>query len=203
MPALARTSPRVTRPSGPEPVTSSSEMPWASATRRASGVARTCASVELATAVPVVAMPAGRCPPLALAAGGAGGSATSPPPSSVARLRPNSGVRSDVGYRAPTGSVVPSGAMIWRTPARLRRVRHSGLVGLDLEQVLSSLHLLAVGLEPGQDRALLHRVGQLGIVSSVMRSLPPVGRWRRRRSCPCRSRSDGRGLQRHRTGRNR
>ena len=34
---------------------------------------------------------------------------------------------------APTGSVVPSGAMIWRTPLDLGRVRHSGLVGLDLD----------------------------------------------------------------------
>ena len=41
-------------------------------------------------------------------------------------------------------------------------VGHRRLVGLDLDELLAALHLVAVGLEPLQDRALLHRVGQAG-----------------------------------------
>ena len=41
-------------------------------------------------------------------------------------------------------------------------VGHVGLVGLDLDQLVAAGDLVPVGLEPLQDRALLHRVGQAG-----------------------------------------
>ena len=41
-------------------------------------------------------------------------------------------------------------------------IGHVGLVGLDLDQLVAAGDLVPVGLEPLQDRALLHRVGQAG-----------------------------------------
>ncbi len=41
-----------------------------------------------------------------------------------------------------------------------RLVRHRRLVGLDLEQLVARLDLIAGRFEPGQDRAVLHRVRQ-------------------------------------------
>jgi hypothetical protein len=45
---------------------------------------------------------------------------------------------------------------------RVGLVGHRGLVGLDLGELVAALDLVAVLLEPAQDRALLHRVGQAG-----------------------------------------
>ena len=41
-------------------------------------------------------------------------------------------------------------------------VGHVGLVGLDLDELLAAFDLVPVGLQPLEDRALLHRVGQAG-----------------------------------------
>ena len=41
-------------------------------------------------------------------------------------------------------------------------VGHVGLVGLDLDELLAALDLVPVGLQPLEDRALLHGVGQAG-----------------------------------------
>ena len=47
-------------------------------------------------------------------------------------------------------------------PLLVGLVRHVGLVGLDLDELLALGDLVPVGLEPLEDRALLHRVGQAG-----------------------------------------
>ena len=63
---------------------------------------------------------------------------------------------------SPTGSVSPSWATIVSTPCLVGLVGHVGLVGLDLDELLAALDLVPVGLQPLEDRALLHRVGQAG-----------------------------------------
>ena len=47
-------------------------------------------------------------------------------------------------------------------PGLVGLVRHVGLVRLDLDELLAALHRVPVGLQPLQDRALLHGVGQAG-----------------------------------------
>jgi PAS domain S-box-containing protein len=47
-------------------------------------------------------------------------------------------------------------------PVLVGLVGHVGLVRLDLDELLASLDLVPVGLQPLEDRALLHRVGQAG-----------------------------------------
>ena len=92
---------------------------------------------------------------------------SSSPPSSVSLLgrrgavadSPPSPIRAIV---SPTGSVSPSWATISQRAVLVGLVRHVGLVGLDLDQLVPAGDLVAVGLEPLEDRALLHRVGQAG-----------------------------------------
>src|SRR5262249_14251192 len=47
-------------------------------------------------------------------------------------------------------------------PGQVGLVDHVGLVGLDLDQLLTDGHLVAHPLQPLEDGALLHRVGQPG-----------------------------------------
>ena len=64
--------------------------------------------------------------------------------------------------RRRPASVSPSWATIFSTPGLVGLVGHVGLVGLDLDELLAALDLVPVGLEPLEDRALLHGVGQAG-----------------------------------------
>ena len=63
---------------------------------------------------------------------------------------------------SPTGSVSPSLATIAEHAVGVGLVGHVGLVGLDLDELLAALDLVPVGLQPLEDRALLHGVGQAG-----------------------------------------
>src|SRR6185503_118078 len=62
-------------------------------------------------------------------------------------------------------------------------VGHVGLVGLDLDELLAALDLVPVGLQPLQDRALLHGVGQAGHrdVGHARQRTQPTGRVPRQR----------------------
>ena len=63
---------------------------------------------------------------------------------------------------SPTGSVSPSFATIVERAVGVGLVGHVGLVRLDLDELFPALDLVPVGLQPLEDRALLHRVGQAG-----------------------------------------
>ena len=63
---------------------------------------------------------------------------------------------------SPTGSVSPSLADDPQHAVGVGLVGHVGLVRLDLDELLAALDLVPVGLQPLEDRALLHGVGQAG-----------------------------------------
>ena len=97
--------------------------------------------------------------PRAPACGSASGSSLA---RSAPRRRRRSAASPMLAIVSPTASVSPSEADDAQDAVLVGLVGHVGLVRLDLDELLAALDLVPVGLQPLEDRALLHRVGQAG-----------------------------------------
>ena len=185
--AAACTSAFTMRPPGPVPRTESSATPSSRAIRRANGEALTRSPVSAAAGAPVAyaTKPSGACawrvtgPPGGVAAAAGAGAAAvwgaeeaADSPLAVAADPPAAGAAADSpaapfpaaasdarDHRADRQRVTLRRHDLKR-PRHVGLVGHRGLVGLDLHELLATADLLAVALQPLQDRALLHRVGE-------------------------------------------
>src|SRR5262249_43336315 len=119
-----------------------------------------------------------------------GGSSPAPPPRGAApaapppRPGPPRPVTSDLrGLPNPRDGIADrQGVALLRQhfdegPGEIRLVDHVGLIGLDLDQLLADGHVVADGLEPLENRSLLHRVREPGHDDLVRHQRLPSSVW--------------------------